>query len=362
MKKIITTMCFAAALLTVGCHKDDNKPQPNGGSQQQTSVEGVYNPSAKIMTIEYASDPTEQWNWDGKLLQSISELNGDEGSSEKSHFTYGSGDRLERMTTQIAGMPAEVSYTYGGGKLTAISAISGDRELLSISVAHNDNGKISRLSCNVDTLMLNYLLSMLGDLSDMGFDIGDIINNDRMPSKGHDAKLRMERVGFTISMAWNGNNVSCAYIDANITASATRGEIEAMVSNIPQELLGDYSEYLGFLEFLPEEIPIPVTIAYKDTTDYTYDGHANPFYGFFGMLDMAVLSSANIATQHRHGVADFSATVTVPFLGEQTFNLYSYPVDNGVESFHYTYRPSGYPEQVSDANESMLKRYSYVNE
>lgn len=335
MKKMMMAACAIAMLGLFGCKKDnptpDNGGQGGGGGDQFPTGEGIYNPSHKIATVSVDGTLSETWTWNDWQLVSIT-TEGDEGST--STFEY-EGYRLSSALSSFYGVPALLSYTYAGDKLSSINA----GNMAEIFVTHNTAEKIDSLKIDMDPVMVNQLLNML--LSYMG----------NGGTKDFGSKLTVTSTDVAAALTWQGDNVSQMLLNGEIVGTATLGEIRSIINL--DSLAGTYASLLSLLS---DETLIPLTLVLNETTGFTYDNQHNPLCGFFGRLDPSMLSASNITQQTTEGSVTITATLTTP-LGNLSLP-YTYDIPSSNQSLSYTYDNDGYPLTVTNGDGSVTS-YTY---
>lgn len=348
MKKIMMAVCAVAVLSLTGCKKDKVEPDNPSGPQYPTG-EGIYIPSHKIASLEVDGLTTETWTWDDWKLVSI--VNESDNGTLNS-FGYNEY-RLASASTTIYGLPVSFNYVYTGDKLSSITA----GEMATINVIHGTNDKISRLTIEIDNQLLNMLLNMLLGMLNNGDD-GDMVAANPLVSllgrpvleemahlcadqvKGQ--KITIGSTEFTVDLAWQGDNVSQMYVSAQISGTATLGEIRSIINL--DSLAGSFASILSALD---DDTEIPLAIDLRDTSVFAYDANHNPYCGFYGRLDPSVFSAANVTSATNSGSATITATLTVPVLGNLPIP-YTYPIEAGTTNVSYTYNNDGYPLTATD--------------
>ena len=225
-KSIVFCICFAVVASFTACNK--NK-------------EGVFNPSKKIQKIYSVSDDGEKelkevWNWDGKLLSSIVDVDDDYTSS----FSYDKKKRLVAINTK----DSHSEFTYDGDYLlrvvtTASGEVSGTG---TIDFVH-ENGKISEMKLDIAGFDLDLFKKSIAN--PMRFVFPEAI--PAVESAMKECSKGAKNTQLTVKLNWTGDNVSTMQI----------------VSNVP--VLGT------------------ITL----TTDLTYDTKNNPTYGSFASITSA---------------------------------------------------------------------------
>ena len=223
-KNIVFCICIAVIALFTACNKDQ---------------EGVYNPSKKIQKIYLVNDSgvkelQEVWNWEGKLLSSIVNVDGDYTSS----FAYDKKKRLVSIDTK----DSHSEFTYDGNYLLRVVTTTNDKGTSTIDFVH-ENGKISVMKMDIDGLDLD--LFKVGIANPLRFVFPEAVPAVERALKECPKGAKNTQV--TAKLNWNGDNVSTLQISTNLSVLGT------------------------------------ITI----TTDLTYDTKNNPIYGSFASVTSA---------------------------------------------------------------------------
>lgn len=226
-KSFIFCICLAVIALFTACNKNQ---------------EGVYNPSKKIQKIysvdnDGTKELEEVWNWDGKLLTSI--INVDDNYT--STFSY---DKKKRLTAIDMDKTHSV-FTYDGNTLVRVVTTSEGEEVSNIEFLH-ENGKISVMRMDVSLADLD--LFKRGNANPLRFVIPEIIPAvDKVFQECAKGAKGAKGTQITAKLSWNGDNVSVMEISASV----------------------------------------PVVGSVTITTDLTYDTKNNPIYGSFASITSA---------------------------------------------------------------------------
>ena len=217
-------MCFAVIALFTACNKNQ---------------EGVYNPSKKIQKIysvdnSGAKELAEVWNWDGKILSSIVNVDNDYTSS----FSYDKKKRLMAIDTK----DSHSEFTYDGNYLLRVVTTSNGDLAGTIDFVH-ENGKISEMKMDVSGLDLDLFKKSIAN--PMRFVLPEAI--PAVESMVKECPKSAKNMQINAKLTWNGDNVSTMQITANVPVLGT------------------------------------VTL----TTDLTYDSKNNPIYGSFASITSA---------------------------------------------------------------------------
>lgn len=342
MKKIFALFAVAALVSFSGCKKDDPKPEQGNSSTPATPpattvLEGVFAPGAKIQTIKEDGDIMEMWTWTGSKLTVVTPYeNGAAVTAEATSFEYDGKDRFSRIYDN----EMEMTVGYSGDKLQSITVNREGEEALAITVTGRTGDKISKVDINMSTDMIGDLMSeMMGD-------------EEENPVTGVEANA---------VLSWNGNNVSRAIVNINATLTMTLSQIAE----------------LPFVEPILEQYPAAQTVVamfgnrqmnlllkIADTSDYTYDGKNNPFYGYLYALDeFTMLSKENVASaSHARSAAVELPSELMALLAAaipdmtQTMN---YPIPSEPPAtYTYEYNSANFP--ISRTDGETLTEYIYA--
>ena len=340
MKRVVLALCAVAMLSMVACKKDTNENQnnPGGGTEQVPQGEGIFSPSQKIETITIDGQLSEEWTWTNDKLVSIAKAEGG-AMLDNTTFEY-NGWRVSSMSTIMESMPVDVDYTYNNDKLSTVAAYSSYLQVVGILFDHNAEGKINHLSLNINSMLLDALVQMLGN--------GIPIFGMKGPAS---SKMSIDSTNFNAYLTWQGDNVSQMVLSGTVMAQLTLDEISQYM-NI-DSLIGGNSWMLAMLT----DSTLSVTINLADTNRYTYDSQHNPFCGYLGALDITTMSANNVATMHASGVVNISVTAQT-LMGPVTLPLPSYPIEERNDTYTYTYNSAGYP-LTSTNSEGSVTQYTY---
>lgn len=220
-KSIIFCVCIAVIALFTACDKNQ---------------EGVFNPSKKIQKI-YSVDNSgvkeleEVWNWEGKILSSIVDVDDDYTSS----FSYDKKKRLVAIDTK----DSHSEFTYDGKYLLRVVTTSNGEVAGTIDFVH-ENGKISEMKMDVSGFDLDLFKKCIAN--PMRFVLPEAI--PAVESAMKECSKGAKNTQVTVKLNWNGDNVSTMLITASVPVVGT------------------------------------VTL----TTELTYDSKNNPIYGSFASV------------------------------------------------------------------------------
>ena len=293
MKKItLLVAVLALGLFFVSCNKEGqfnpkNKIDRIGYSatiNYEVYQNNVWTSQASQNISRYAR---EIWNWDGKLLKSISHYNSAGESTYTENYEY-DGKRLSKVSWGSAGF---YTFSYDHGKLSTIDGYNGTEKKVTYVFTH-EKGKISRITVTdydatkgaFDPIPMNAFRFFIPSANMEAF--------TEMMAKIYNQMNTKDIKTWTIDFEWDGKNIEkLTYLSGNYTAN--------------------YS--------------------------YTYDNKFNPYSGLFDISDYdygMVMSKNNITRM----VADNSNN-------EHVERDYVYTYDGRVP----TMQTCSYPETISSS-------------
>jgi hypothetical protein len=224
-KSIVFCICFAVIALFTACNKDQ---------------EGVYNPSKKIQKIYSLNDNgvkelEEVWNWNGKLLSSI--VNVDD--NYESVFYY---DKKQRLTS-IETNDTHTAFTYDGKYLLRVVMTTTNGEAQGTIDFVHENDKIVEMRMDVSGLDLDLFKKSV--VNSLRFVFPEAI--PAVESAVKECPKDAKNMLINAKLIWNGDNVSNMQISTSVAILGT------------------------------------ITI----TTELTYDTKNNPIYGSFASITSA---------------------------------------------------------------------------
>ena len=251
MKKLtLLVAVLALGIFFVSCNKEGQFTPKNkidricysDSYKYEVYDNGYWNIQSQGNTPKYVK---EIWNWDSKLLRSISYYNTDGDLRYTESYEY-DGKRLNSISWGSAG---RYTFTYDKGKISSIDGYDGTEKMVSYVFTHKGS-KISEIAVtNYDAkkgaLIPSNALRFFIHSSDMKtFEVMMAKIADRMNTK--------DIATYTINLEWDGNNISkMTYLDGS----------------------------------------------YKETVEYKYDDKVNPYYGLFDISEydgVQVLSKNNV--------------------------------------------------------------------
>ncbi|MCR4736998.1 MAG: hypothetical protein K5846_02425 [Bacteroidales bacterium] len=231
--------------------------------------EGQYTPKNKIDRISYSSSTTFQmylndvwndvgtstvskyvseiWNWDGKMLKSITHYNDKGELMYTENYEY-DGKRLVSVSWGTAG---RYTISYDKGKISTIDGYNGTEKMITYVFSH-ENGKVTKIAITdydakkaaVNPLPTNILRFFIPNANIQSL-------KEMMKSIQSDPNTK-EIESYDINFEWTGNNIS--------KMTMLRG-------------------------------------ASTTTANYTYDNKTNPFYGLFDISEYSyiqIMSKNNV--------------------------------------------------------------------
>ena len=305
MKKLTLLIAvLALGLFFVSCNKEGQFNPKNkidriyhsGTYKHEVNVLGEWEISETEDQPKYVS---EIWNWEGKVLKSISYYNSEGRLDNTENFEY-DGKRLVAISRE--GESDRWVLNYEKGKLSSMEFFEGSNKMISYEITH-DKGKISEMK-------LNFFSS----------------------KKAAMAMFPMNALRFFIPAASTENMMMAM---AKITEKHTTKDVYTI--NIKIEWDG---------KNISKEIFSIGTDT--DTYEFTYDQKLNPYYGLFdiGENSSEVVMSKNNVTQYVHrdsdnGYSEQKYTYTYDGNFPSTkYETYSY----GADIDRYTYTNTYYYE------------------
>lgn len=322
-------LCTCSVLGLASCSGDDESSS-NGPDA------GIITAGCKISKIE-SPQGSEIWTWEADLLRRIE----DESGKVTTTIMY-DGNRMSKasLSEGIAGM-MDMEFNYAGNKLSQILMKQATVPMATIDIENNSAGRPSHSDVDLSPEMLALMSQFLGLMG------GGAEPNS---TKGGMEKFSLTNQDVVADLVWGGDNVDHLYLDATINATTTLNEINEMMPL--SEMMSDYATVIELALMLYGDVPIPVAINLKDTLDYTYDNHPNPFAGmYFRTGELFGLSANNTLSSNMHGMVNFTVTLPsgIPMVGGQEFSR-PMAVPARTTQNSYTYNADGYPETVTDEN------------
>lgn len=237
MKKItLLVAVLALGLFFVSCNKEGQFTPKNKIDRvcysetykYEVYSDGYWSTQNNSNTSKYIQ---EIWNWDGKLLKSITYYNSD----GEMRYTENYGYDGKRLTTISTGGSDRWMLNYEKGKLSSMDYYSGSEKLCSYEFTH-DKGKIVEVRYtsfgNKKSAMINFPVNALRFF----IPAASTENFMKAMAKINERHTMKELYSYNWKLEWEGKNVS----------------------------------KLTYFED-----------AYTDTYEYTYDDKVNPYCGLF---------------------------------------------------------------------------------
>lgn len=235
-KTILLGAIWVLGLFFVSCEKEGQYTPKNkidrislsGSTTLQVHLNDVWNDVGTNTVSQYVS---EIWNWDGKMLKSITHYNSSGELERTENYEY-DGKRLVSVSWGTAG---RYTISYDKGKIASIDGYNGTEKVITYVFTH-ENGKVSKIA------VTNY-----------------------KAKKAAGIPLPINTLRFFIP-------------NANIQALKEMLESAEAKSNTK-----DIKSYDLKIEWSGKNISKMTLIqdAYTFTTNYSYDDKTNPFYGLF---------------------------------------------------------------------------------
>lgn len=343
MKKFILLLGAALCMMTA-CNKEENNNVPDSHDTTPTEIpvtEGTFNPEMKLSEVysEISSDETGEWvsegrfkieeyHWNGNLLSSVTYYQYGEMLATET-FNYDDRNRISGSTISYSDMPegAYSEYSYVGEMLSSISVHENNQLVESYTFTHTD-GNITKL--DIKLYEIDYAFAKLrGHLNPLRGILprqtADAINNAiNMNARNAKSAPYME---YTVNFIWDGNNIT------------------NMNLNIEEDAV---------------------------SINYTYDNMQNPYYCFFGGLNMAfgLEMGFNMLAQNNPTIMNSTTTVEgVSFQSTATFSyLYNgkWPTKSTREApitiYEFDYNTGEIVPSEDSYNERMVTEYIYCGQ
>ena len=245
MKKItLLAAVFVLGLLFVSCEKEGQYTPKNKidrisfsqGITYQVYANDVWTDIASSNTSKYVS---EIWNWDGKMLKSITHYNDKGELMYTENYEY-DGKRLVSVSWGTAG---RYTISYDKGKISTIDGYNGTEKMITYVFSH-ENGKVTKIAVT-----------------------------DYDAKKAATNPLPINIFRFFIP---NANIRSLKEMMASIQSNSDTKEIESYDINF--EWTGNNISKMTMLKG-----------AFTTTANYTYDNKTNPFYSLFDISEYSYL-------------------------------------------------------------------------
>lgn len=258
-KSIIFCLCVAVIALFTACNKDQ---------------EGVYNPSKKIQKIytldNGAQELEEIWNWDDKLLTSITDVS----DNSTSTFAYDSKKRL----VSIDSKDSHSEFVYDGKLLQKIVFTENGVEE-GTAVFEHEKGKISVITMDASFFDEDDLLKT-SKVNPLRFVIPEAVPIVEKAMKKHTTEAKGTQI--TIKLNWNGDNVKSLQMNIPVMGMSVTETTEFTYDNKNNPIYGSFASMTSdFAEFLFLNKNNPLTMKSTamgyvlDTAEYTYEYDGN---------------------------------------------------------------------------------------
>lgn len=254
-KNIIFCLCIAVVALFSAC-KDP---------------EGMYNPSKKIQKIFYVNDEgvnelTEVWNWDGKLLTSIDNVDGSD--TYKTVFTYDSKNRLATMDAE----DGHGEFIYNGKYLEKI-VLTSEGISYTMEIKH-EKGKISEITMDNFMELLDWKTMKM--VNPLRFMIPEAFPAVEKAMKKCPADAKGEQI--VVKLIWKGDNVSSLVMDVPVYGMMFTETIDFTFDNYNNPMYGSFASMVsdaGTFTFLNKNNPLTMKTSYLgqvlDSSEFTYE-------------------------------------------------------------------------------------------
>ena len=300
--------------------------------------EGVYHPCQMIDTLVDEDGNRQIWLWSDNDLTEVRY-----GDDEV--VTYNYANNLISSVTTIGGAREEIHYSYEGGKFSTCDIYYNSAKALSMALTHNEAGKISGADVTIEN---DFLLQLAGSLLGKGTAFEKIVGNNMAKSLVDMAKMTQNQEGakfdigdknVTMTLLWNGENMTQQVNSASINLNVSADDIEfiSQFIDIPEQ-------YMSMIQLVMAMGGgnVPLQLSVNDTMTSTYDNKNNPLFCNWGeIFSPQNLSMNNVVTTTERG----ALSVGISMMG-QTTNIYNQPIESYKE-YIYEYNDKNYPTRVS---------------
>ena len=231
----------------------------------------MYNPSKKIQKIYYVNDEgvnelLEVWNWDGKLLTSIDNVDGSD--SYKTVFSYDSKKRLARIDAE--GSHSE--FVYDGKYLDKI-VITSEGVSSTIEIKH-EKDKISEIT--MDDFLSDLDWKKMKMVNPLRFMIPEAFPAVEKAMKKCPRDAKGDQI--VIKLTWTGDNVSSMELSFPIYGMMFTETMDFTFDNYNNPMYGAFASMMsetGMFTFLNKNNPLTMKTSYMgqvlDSSEYIYE-------------------------------------------------------------------------------------------
>ena len=231
----------------------------------------MYNPSKKIQKIFYVNDEgvnelTEVWNWDGKLLTSIDNVDGSD--TYKTVFTYDSKNRLATMDAE----DGHGEFVYNGKYLEKI-VLTSEGVSYTMEIKH-EKGKISEITMDNFMELLDWKTMKM--VNPLRFMIPEAFPAVEKAMKKCPADAKGEQI--VVKLIWKGDNVSSLVMDVPVYGMMFTETIDFTFDNYNNPMYGSFASMVsdaGTFTFLNKNNPLTMKTSYLgqvlDSSEFTYE-------------------------------------------------------------------------------------------
>jgi len=231
----------------------------------------MYNPSKKIQKIFYVNDEgvnelTEVWNWDGKLLTSIDNVDGSD--TYKTVFTYDSKNRLATMDAE----DGHGEFVYNGKYLEKI-VLTSEGVSYAMEIKH-EKGKISEITMDNFMELLDWKTMKM--VNPLRFMIPEAFPAVEKAMKKCPADAKGEQI--VVKLIWKGDNVSSLVMDVPVYGMMFTETIDFTFDNYNNPMYGSFASMVsdaGTFTFLNKNNPLTMKTSYLgqvlDSSEFTYE-------------------------------------------------------------------------------------------
>lgn len=385
MKRFYLIPVAGALILATACKKDDEivhntPPEPFVPTEVDSNyVVGRYVSDLRLATLT-EEDETQYFVWDNSETPRLLSVG---PTNQARTIEYDNQDRQRQINipASAVGGAQVMRFTYNDDQLTAMQVNEADgTSLFSASTTYDGNRLTSILYDGMDQEVISRYIT-------------NFFNNERKDMVENISISNMQT-----SYSWTGSDVTGEHLMATGTADLAVGELVQMlnldtsfyrmiieVSGLGEQIPGISPQLLANFVDILSDSNCHIVVDVDLFRTYTYDGHPNPLYGFWGwgfLGNTRVLSQHNIVSAVSEGLATANLSVNLPTSVSSDYDLmtrialtavltylnsqypdgfhYSYPIDlENEEHYSYTYNSQGWPLTATD-NDGHVTAFTYT--
>ena len=385
MKRLLLCSVACAALLFTACKKDDEivhntPPEPFVPTEVDSNyVVGRYVCEHRLASIT-EEDETHYFTWDNSATPRLLSV-GPNGQVRT--IDYDNQDRQLQVNipaTALGGAQV-MRFIYSYDQLTTVQLNEADgTPLFGASTTYDGNRMTSIWYDEVNQEVISRYIT-------------NFFNNGNKDLVGNISVSNMQS-----TYSWSGSDVTGEHLLATGTADLAVGELVQLLnldtsfyrmiietSGLGEQIPGISPQLLANFVDMMSDSNCHIVVDVDLYRTYTYDGHPNPLYGFWGwgfLGNTRVLSQHNIIDDVREGLATANISVNLPTSVPSSYDLltrialtaalaylnnqypdgfhYSYPIDlEDEDHYRYTYDSRGWPLTATDSD-NHVTTFSYM--